>query len=268
MTVKTDELKRRAEAAQSEYEQGYAKLFRDSERREKLYSDEEHQDRVQTLDRERSRTLDAVIQEVREGREAAERELSGLEDGDLTSVLSPEDIAAAAARKPFVDDDVRNATQGRLAAKLRAVLIGGDKASIFAHWHAAKDRYDAILDELGTASRMAGRAPEGLGPQDLREALEGMRSCLTGPERLGTRPRGRERPSRRRWASRCSTPTSRPAPGPPPGRGRGDSSPERAKAHIFPVAGLARLRKGAHGVSHFPVSLAPPRSPERGAGAL
>src|SRR5687767_10991649 len=102
-----DELRAQAEAAQEEYERSHAQLFRDPARRQRLYSDEEHEARLRGLQQERSRKLDAVQRQVREAVSDAEREIATLEDGDPTALLGVEQLTAAAAKKSFVEDDVR-----------------------------------------------------------------------------------------------------------------------------------------------------------------
>ena len=174
-----EHLKSRAEAAQSEYERAYAQLFRDAEKREKLYSDDEHRTRVRVLEQERARKLDAEIEEIRREVEEASMEISLLENGDVTSLVSADELAAAAAKKPFAEDDIGGLSEGDLAGKLRAVLDGGDRAAVFAYWRAGSARLQS----------MSGVA----GPEGLREVLDQMRDFLAGPERLARVARAREK---------------------------------------------------------------------------
>lgn len=158
-----EQLRGRAERIQAEFERGLDGLFRDSGRRERIYSDDEHEQRVRALERERARQLDEVLEEVRRLVAEAELELAALEGGDPTRFLSVEELAAAAAKKSFVEDDVRGTPADQLQGKLRAVLDGGDTASIFVYWRAS-ETYAAT--------------------QDLREVLDEMRDTLAGEARL------------------------------------------------------------------------------------
>jgi hypothetical protein len=174
MTTTLERLRARAEAAQAEYEGQHARLFRDKERRQKLYSDDEHRERERALRQERSRKLDEVIEEIRQLVAEAEQEIRQLEDGDPTAFLSAEELGAAAVRKEFIADDARSLPEGRLMTRLRSVLASGDRVAIFCYWRAAE-----------------GRAAE-LDSRDLRGVLGEMRDMLAGPERLARAERARE----------------------------------------------------------------------------
>jgi hypothetical protein len=188
-----EHLKRRAEQAQNDFERAYAQLFRDGAQQERRYSDKEHQERLRTLDQERSRKLEAVIEELHREVSVAEKDLAVLEDGDPTALVSSAELSAAAAKKPFVDDEVWALPEERLTAKLRGVLDGKDKASIFAYWRTGSARLQTILDMQGASSGMEGRIPEALGPQNLREVLGEMHRYLAGPERLAKAERARQK---------------------------------------------------------------------------
>ena len=169
------ELRTQAEAAQAEYERGHDRLFRDAERRQRIYSDEEHERRVLALRRTRSEALDEVIEEARQVVAAAEREVAAFEGGaDPTALLDHEELAVASARRGFVSDDVWSLPEDQLANKLRTVLARGDRPSIFVYWRAALGRFDAL-----------GR------PVDLREILDEMRDAAAGPVRLARVERAR-----------------------------------------------------------------------------
>lgn len=184
-----DHLKRKAESAQTEYEAAHAHLFRDAAKKEKLYRDDEHEQRLRALHQERARKLDAVIEELRAETEQAQKDLAVLEEGDPTALLSGEELAAAGAKKAFADDEVQALPQDRLAGKLRAVLGGGDRAAVFAYWRAASDRYESIIGERGSG----GASGASLAPRGLPEVLEEMRRFLAGPARLARAERAREK---------------------------------------------------------------------------
>lgn len=172
-------LQKKAEDAQRVYEEGERQLFRlDGS---KLYSEDEHRDRVRALAQERTRKIDLVLEELRGEVETARKDLSVLEDGDVTDLLSGFDLAEAQAKREFVADDVFALSKDKLVDRLRAVLAGGDRASIFTYWRAASARYDSLSGE------------HGVGAQDLAEVLEEMSVFLAGPERLAKAQNAREK---------------------------------------------------------------------------
>jgi hypothetical protein len=192
-TTMFEHLKRRAEQAQNDFERAYAQLFRDTAQQEKRYSDKEHRECLHTLDQERAHKLDAVIEELHREVSVAEKDLAVLEDGDPTALVSSTELSTAAAKKPFVDDEVWALPEGGLTGKLRAVLDGGDKASIFAYWRTGSARLQAILEALSASTGVTGGTAEVLGPQDLREVLDEMRRYLAGPERLAKAEKARQK---------------------------------------------------------------------------
>lgn len=175
-----EELTAQAEAAHEAYQRDHAQLFRDAEGKEKLFSDAEHGERVHTLQRERSQKIDTVIAEIRGLTDGAHKELALAENEDPTAVLTTDEFAAATAKKSFTDDVVWSAPKDQLVSKLKAVLAGGDRSSIFAYWRAGVSRYGALESEGGSAS--TGSAA--LGPQDLAKVLERCAASWPAPSAL------------------------------------------------------------------------------------
>lgn len=166
----------RAEAALSTYEEAVARLFRDEARRVKIFGDEEHERQVDALRQARADTVDGVLAEVRGAVAEARKEFADFENGDPTSLLVPDELAAAAARKPFVDDIVWGTSETALEDKLRAVLDSGDRPAIFAYWRAALSRHGAEDRAKAAVGDTTG------GP--LPGVLEEMCRFLAGPARL------------------------------------------------------------------------------------
>jgi hypothetical protein len=165
VTTQLERLRERAEAIREEFERARTGLF-GSDREPKL-GPTAHRERLAALERERDEQLDQLMGELRDAVEEARRVVSGFEDGDPASLIDPEELAAAAARKPFAEDDVWALDEEGLEAKLRAVLAGGNRSSIFAYWRAALARHDS----LGS-------------PRDLEPVLGEMRNALAGADRL------------------------------------------------------------------------------------
>lgn len=172
-----DQVQARAEAAQREYERAYGQLFRDEAQSERIYSDEEHEERVRSLQKERTRKIDALVEEIHATAETARKELATLEGGDPTAVLRADELATAAAKKPFIDDDVWATPAEELAGKLRAIMEGGDKAAVFAYSRAAASRFGAAGERM---------------PLEVGDVLGEMGRFLAGPERLARAERARE----------------------------------------------------------------------------
>ncbi len=91
-------------------------------------------------------------------------------------LLSGSELALAATKKQFVDDEVYRLDSDALKKRLEAVLDSGERASVYAYYHAAQGRRDILTMEPG-------RSREGY-TSDLDETLEAMHRRLAGPERL------------------------------------------------------------------------------------
>jgi hypothetical protein len=88
-----------------------------------MYTAEQHDQRVQTIETQRRQAIDAVKREVQRRVSEIDEQLLPA-DSDPVTNLKGEDLARAAALAPFVKEDI---AAGNVAAKLRAVLRSGDK---------------------------------------------------------------------------------------------------------------------------------------------
>jgi hypothetical protein len=97
---------------------------------------------------ERNRVLSEVEQEAREELQAAQAEITNLENRDPTELLNPDEFERANAKRSFALDAAETLQAAALVARFEAVLAGGDKASIFAHWQAGQRRRGSILEGM------------------------------------------------------------------------------------------------------------------------
>jgi hypothetical protein len=153
------DLKTRAERAIQAFEAGRAQLFR-ADGETKTYRDEDHEERLGALYRERNQVLAEVEQEARAQGEAATREITHLENRDPQELLTSEELERAGARRGFANDQADALDLGALNRRLESVLAGGDKAAIFAHFLAAQRRRQRILESRReSAMSAAGGSP-------------------------------------------------------------------------------------------------------------
>ena len=90
---------------------------------QKLYSDEEHERRLETLLEDFDREKDSVVSE-------ADRTIA-LEHRDLSDSLTTEELERANAKRAYVEDDVWNLTPEILIKRARAAQAAGDRPSMF-----------------------------------------------------------------------------------------------------------------------------------------
>lgn len=146
----------------------------------KRYSDEEHNERQRAISEMFREALTTIEEDVEREAATAETELATLEHGDPTTFLNTEELERAGAKRVFVNEDVEGLPAREIAGRLRAVLGGGDKASIFCYLQATERR----VRETNTP------------PDGVSEVLTEMRSELMGDSRRreieGTRLRMEE----------------------------------------------------------------------------
>jgi hypothetical protein len=186
MTTPLQRLRERAEQIAAEFEGQRAALFRADG--QPKFGDAEHAERMRALEQERAERLDAVLAELREAVDEAEKEISIIEDGPLTGLLSSEEeLERAARRRGFASDDVGSISEDALPRRLEAVLAGGDRPTIFAYFVAARGRADSILAGAEGDGSASARLPN-----ELSDALDRMRIKLLGPEKAARLARARE----------------------------------------------------------------------------
>ncbi len=144
-----EQIRARAEAAQAAFGREEAKLYRPDG--EKRYSDTEHRERMRELQAERRRACREALADAEGEYAGIRREIEGLNNRDLSGLLTPEEASAAASRKAFVEDEASSMDSEALAARLRSVASGGDRPGMFCHLQAAKKRAAEHKKGGGTA---------------------------------------------------------------------------------------------------------------------
>lgn len=181
MTINVGDLKARAQRAVETFEAGRANLFRaDGETR--IYSDDEHAERLGALRSERNRILRETEEQCETATDEAQADLAALENGDPTTLLTTEELERANARRALVLDDVATLDQEALQGRLEAVMHGGDRDSMFVYLQAGR--------------RHARSAPAGAVPPALSRVLDELAEKLIPDSRKAeievTRERIRE----------------------------------------------------------------------------
>ena len=171
---KLGDLNTRAERAIQTFEAGRAQLYRSDG--SKRLRDEEHEERLRALRVERDAVLREVEREAREEGQAAAAEITNLENRDPTELLASDELERANAKRGFALDAAETLGTTELVRRLEAVLAGGDKAAIFAHWQAGGRRRRSILE--GMAENAASttddprlRTAQATGPTPLDDIL-------------------------------------------------------------------------------------------------
>src|SRR4051812_47332550 len=97
---------------------------------QKLYSDEEHERRYESLLEEFDREKVSVVSEADRTIEKAERTLA-LEHGDLFDSLTTSELERANAKRSYVEDDVWNLSSETLVKRARAAQAADDRSTMF-----------------------------------------------------------------------------------------------------------------------------------------
>lgn len=156
MTVHVGDLRARAERVQRIFEEGRAALHRsDGQRR---FSDAEHAERLNALRGERNRVLGELEEELRAAFEETNAQITNLEHRDPTELLTSDELGLASQKRAFASDAAETLDIETLKARLEAVLAGGEKGSIFAHWMAGQKRREKILERRRENARSASEA--------------------------------------------------------------------------------------------------------------
>ena len=162
------ELKAKAEAAQSAFEEGEKALYRGDGA--KIYGDAEHEERLSALRAERNQVLSEVEQGARVEVQAAQAEITNLEHRDPTELLSADELERANAKRGFANDAAESLGLGALTSRLESVLAGSDRAAIFAYWQAGQRKREGILARR--RERATSGAAEGTAAAPLSRATE------------------------------------------------------------------------------------------------
>ena len=100
-----------------------------TENGQKLYSDEEHERRLEALLEDFDREKDSVVSEAERTIEKAERTLA-LEHRDLSDSLTTEELERANAKRSYVEDDVWSLSPETLLKRARAAQAASDRPTM------------------------------------------------------------------------------------------------------------------------------------------
>jgi hypothetical protein len=133
-----EDLKKKIDRAVEAAESEKAKLLkRDGTR---IYSDTEHDGRLRQIDDKFNRITNEVAEELDTIAEEKEAELVQYRYGDPTDALVGPQLENANAKRIFVKEDCETLPMPDLGRRLRGVLEGGKKESIWLHARYAKMR--------------------------------------------------------------------------------------------------------------------------------
>ena len=106
---------------------------------QKLYSDEEHERRLEALLAEFDHEKDSVVSEADRTIANAERNLA-LEHRDLSDSLTTTELERANAKRSYVEDDVWSLSSVTLLKRARAAQAAGDQPTIFLYARSLEKR--------------------------------------------------------------------------------------------------------------------------------
>ena len=172
--TRASELKAKAERARDRFEGGRKQLFRSDG--EKLFSEDEHSERLASLRRERNAVLDEIQVEADSSFKAATEEIAVLEHGGLTARLSTDELEQASARHALMAADVASLDRDELKERLAAVMRGGDRATQACYWLAARGKVSGGED-VGMLEVLEG-LDEAITPDSHRRKIEAARRSL------------------------------------------------------------------------------------------
>lgn len=139
---------------------------------QRLYSDEEHERRTEALLEEFDREVERAVAEDDRTIERAERTLA-LEHRDLSDSLTTAELERANAKKPYVEDDVRDLPLDDLVRRVEAAQAATDKPTLFLYARALPKRAEAEY-EAGVRPDQAARLEQLA--KELTEAVRGLES--------------------------------------------------------------------------------------------
>ena len=152
------DLKKKLELAAEVAGAEKAKLTKEGGSR--VYSDSEHVQRLAQIDGEFNRVADEVAEELDQLTEEAAAELYQHRHGDPTDDLVGPQLENANAKRIFVKEDCETLPLPDLSRRLRGVLEGGKRESIWLHARYAKMRVDN-LDRRARAGNFDSQDTEG-----------------------------------------------------------------------------------------------------------
>lgn len=199
----TEGLRARMDATAERLEAEKAKLYRPDG--SKLYADEEHEERLRSIEQEHTTAFDAIEADVGRSISRAQEDLLKLEHSDPVDLLSNEELERANSKSPFVLNECLNLPPAALTKRLSAVLASGTGPPC-----SSTPSTQPRASGRGRATTPRTRPPPAKrrGPRRSGRPSRSSWRSSTPSARAGSSGRGR--PSkRRRGSSRTPTPSAR-----------------------------------------------------------
>jgi hypothetical protein len=134
---------RRIDRALEQFRAGTRDLY--TEDGQKLYSDEEHERRMDVLLEEFDRERDSVVADADRTIEKTEPTIA-LEHRDLSDSLTTTELECANAKRSYVEDDVRTLPLETLLKRVAAAQAAGDKPTMFLYARTLHRRIEAEFE--------------------------------------------------------------------------------------------------------------------------
>jgi hypothetical protein len=165
-------LKGRIDRAAERAEAAKSKLYKPDG--SKLYSDAEHAERMEAIAGEVAREAKEADEEAGRIAAAKEEELYRYRHGCPTEDLLEQQLEAANARRVFVQEDCEELPLEELTKRLRGLLAGAKKETVWLYARYARrraDRTSKLLEDQGTP--LPARAELSAQLRSLEEVLKG-----------------------------------------------------------------------------------------------
>jgi hypothetical protein len=150
----SERLKNQIDSAAKAAELDKAKLYRKKDG-SKLFSDEEHNERIAKINDEFTRTANEVADQLNELIEKQQAELLNLRHGDPTEILSGGELTVANNKAMFVREDCETLPLPELANRLRAIRSSGSPVTRWLYVRYGQMRMRKARGELGADSTPA-----------------------------------------------------------------------------------------------------------------
>ena len=150
-------LRQRAHAVRDRFEEGRSALYRADGTQ--VYADAEHNERLAALRATRDAALREIDTEAASAIEENRASITALQNGDITALLTPDDLETASLRRSHVAGDVATLTTTERQDWLAAFLRGGDRTAMFAYLLAPRNRVRDISKTAGEPSSMTDTDP-------------------------------------------------------------------------------------------------------------
>lgn len=166
----------RVERAAAEVERKRRTLFRSDG--VTTHIPEEHAVKMAALDAELAGVFDRAGKLATDERASVEAAIDKLEHGDIMDVLTASELAKAASRMPFVEQDAQHLSLTDLVARLRVVESEGDRSLIALWLRNGRLRLGREQERPRSNDPMTSRAQ-----LELRQRLAALQDLLTPPEK-------------------------------------------------------------------------------------